>query len=132
MIWSGSVTAAGPDPDLLRAIEQVESGGDPSAIGDEGKAVGILQIHKVMVDDVNRIVGRKAYTYGDRFDADKSREMFWIYSKHYTPSLDREQVSRRWNGGPRGAEKSATVIYWLRVKSQIGARPRNVSAHPVS
>jgi len=34
----------GLDPDIIRAIIQVESKGDPNAIGDGGKAIGLMQI----------------------------------------------------------------------------------------
>jgi hypothetical protein len=35
----------GVDPDLLFAIVMMESGGDPNAVGDDGDAVGLTQIH---------------------------------------------------------------------------------------
>ena len=42
--------------DLMDAIEQVESGGNANAVGDGGAAIGAFQIHKIYVDDVNRIM----------------------------------------------------------------------------
>lgn len=104
---------------LLPAIEHVESGGDASAVGDGGKAVGILQIHTVLVDDVNRIVGEKRFTYADRLDADKSREMFRVYSSHYSHDASDEVTARRWNGGPKGDKKRATLAYWSKVKAAM-------------
>ena len=35
----------GVDPDLLFAVVMMESGGDPNAVGDDGAAVGLTQIH---------------------------------------------------------------------------------------
>ena len=102
--------------ELIQAIIQVESGGDPSAVGDNGEAVGILQIHKVMVDDCNRIVGSKKFSYEDRKDPDKSKEMFRIYTDHYTPDWNPEKASRRWNAGPKGDKKSSSAGYWEKVK----------------
>jgi hypothetical protein len=105
--------------DVRTAIEQVESGGDATAIGDNGLAVGILQIHPTMVDDVNRILGEKEYTLDDRKDVARSREMFAVYSNHYTPCGDAEKVARRWNGGPRGDRKRATMKYWRKVSKAL-------------
>jgi len=102
---------------LLSAIIQVESGGDPNAIGDGGRAVGILQIHPIMVKDVNRILGHERYTLEDRYSPEKSIEMFWIYTNHYSPHESDEVVARRWNGGPKGDTKPSTVRYWERVRS---------------
>lgn len=104
---------------LLPAVERVESGGDASAIGDNGKAVGILQIHTVIVDDANRIAGERRWTYADRLDADKSRAMFRTYSDHYSRGKTDEVVARRWNGGPRGDRKSATAAYWNKVRTAM-------------
>jgi hypothetical protein len=42
---------------LLFALMVVESNGDCSAVGDDGKALGCLQIHACVVEDVNRIYG---------------------------------------------------------------------------
>lgn len=101
---------------LIDAIIQVESGGNPYAIGDNGYAVGILQIHPIMVRDVNRIVGYDKYDLNDRYDINKSKEMFWIYTNHYSKDETNEIIARRWNGGPRGDKKESTVQYWNKVK----------------
>ena len=100
---------------LIQAIEQVESGGDCNAIGDNGQAVGCLQIWPIMVDDVNRISGRK-YTYADRYSRQKSYEMFEIYMNHYCNGFTDEQIARCWNGGPKGYLKESTKVYWAKVK----------------
>ena len=105
--------------ELVDAIGMVESGLDPNAIGDNGKAVGILQIHKTYVDDVNRILGRKVFTYEDRKDVGKSYTMAFVYLNYYgrryksitgndpTP----EVYARIHNGGPNGWKKDATKDY---------------------
>ena len=107
------------NPILWRAICQVESNNDPNAIGDNGNAVGIAQIWPICVDDVNRIVGEQRYTYADRYDPEKSRQMFWLYVRHYKPKGTWEQWSRIWNGGPKGHLKKATVKYWAKVKGAL-------------
>ena len=51
---------------LLEALCLVESGGDPNAVGDNSEALGILQIHRVYVDDVNRILHDDIYSHNMR------------------------------------------------------------------
>lgn len=108
---------------LLAALIAIESGGDPSAIGDGGKAVGCLQIHPVMVADCNRILAGRGeafrYTIDDRYSEAHSRAMAVIYLRHYCPNGSAEQMARCWNGGPMGARKAATVGYWRKVKRQM-------------
>ena len=101
---------------LIDAIAYVESKGKADAVGDNGAAVGILQIHKVLVDDVNRILGEAKYSYEDRYDADKSRQMFVVYIGHYCPSWNPERAARMWNGGPKGHLKRSTLPYWQKVR----------------
>ncbi|HPC97045.1 MAG TPA: transglycosylase SLT domain-containing protein [Sedimentisphaerales bacterium] len=108
----------------LLAVAMVESGGDPCATGDGGRAVGILQIRPIMVADVNRIVGQQQrYTLADRRDVRKSVEMFVIYCLHYWPAGGPEQWARAWNGGPDGPQQAETEGYWRRVQTEI-ARQR--------
>ena len=37
-------TSYGLDPDIVRAVIEVESGGDPEAVGDGGESIGLMQI----------------------------------------------------------------------------------------
>lgn len=104
---------------ILPAIEHVESSGRADAVGDGGKAVGILQIHPVMVEDCNRIVGEDRWTLEDRLCPDESRAMFRVYSNHYSKGKSDEVVARRWNGGPRGDRRKATAPYWAKVRKQM-------------
>ena len=105
---------------ILPILAQVESNHNPNAIGDNGAAIGILQIHAIMVKDVNRISG-KAYTLQDRRDKAKSYEMATIYLRHYGKP-NAEYLARCFNGGPRGNEKTATVKYWLKCQKVIKER----------
>ena len=104
---------------LLPAIEHVESSGRADAVGDGGKAVGILQIHPIMVADCNRIVGEERWTLDDRKCPDESRAMFRTYSDHYSAGKNDEHVARSWNGGPKGPQKTATEAYWKRVQKAM-------------
>ena len=77
-----------------------------------------------MVDDVNRILKRRGatedqlYTYEDRWERGHSIEMFKIYCAHYNLTTP-EDIARCWNGGPRGANKDATVYYWEKVMAEL-------------
>ena len=109
---------------LVEAVIQVESRGNDSAVGDNGKAVGCLQIHPIVVREVNRLVS-KHYTLDDRYSRAKSIEMFNIISEEYdcceeyTFMQYAEIVARRWNGGPKGDKKTATLEYWEKVKKEL-------------
>ncbi len=104
---------------LWKAICQVESGGDPNAYNEREQAAGIGQIRPILVRDVCRIVGVDQFSLRDRFDPDKSKEMFGIYIHHYGYIGSAEEAIRIWNGGPRGMQKQATVKYWRKVQAAM-------------
>ena len=56
---------------LIVALIVVESGGDPNAVGDHGKARGILQIHKACWQDGTQELGVD-WPYEDVWDPEKS------------------------------------------------------------
>lgn len=127
--------------DLLDAIEWVESRGDANAVGDNGEAIGAYQLHKIYVDDVNRIWGSNL-TYEDRWDKNTSRLITKMYLLHYFPEMPEsgfEILARMHNSGPDGwhnepewfvrnrgytleeAEKKIknAKAYWLKVKERM-------------
>lgn len=73
---------------LVHAICMVESGCDDKAKSKVSSASGRFQMLKVYVDEVNRIKEKHLYSYKDRFDPVKSREMFEIYQSHHNPTKD--------------------------------------------
>lgn len=73
---------------LVHAICMVESGCDDNAKNKTSSACGRFQMLRVYADEVNRIKGKKVYSYNDRFDPLKAREMFEIYQQHYNPNKD--------------------------------------------
>ena len=115
--------------DFVNAVIFVESSGRDSVVGDNGRAVGCLQIHPIMVREVNRKLKKwnAPYTYSleDRYDREKSIEMFEIIAEQYDCCEDKmqmkffEEVARRWNGGPKGMNKKSTIPYWERVKLHL-------------
>lgn len=103
---------------LWEAVCTVESGGNPLAIGDGGKAAGVAQIWPITVKDVNRFAGTK-FTLNDRFDVEKSRAIFQLYVNHYGKGQSDEVKARIWNGGPKGNKKRATIAYWNKIQKHL-------------
>ena len=108
-----------------KALINVESSNNDNAYRSCEGAAGCLQIRRTMVRDVNRILRRQKsnqqYTYEDRWDRQKSIEMFNIYCDHYN-LVTPEEKARCWNGGPRGLQKLSTKRYWEKVKKQLATQ----------
>jgi hypothetical protein len=117
--WTGTTQG-----ELISAIIFVESSGNDSAYCEHEDAVGCLQIRQTMVDDVNRILKRQKsytrFTYDDRWLRHKSIEMFNIYCNHYGLTTA-EEISRCWNGGPRGMNNPLTADYWRKVQKDLAS-----------
>ena len=85
-----------------------ESGGRDHVVGDGGRALGCLQIHQCVIDDVNTILGRCEFAPADRLNRGRSIALFLHYQRRYATRerLGRrptaEDVVRIWNGGPDG------------------------------
>jgi hypothetical protein len=103
---------------LISALIIVESSGNDMAIGDNGKAIGPLQIHKAVVLDVNRITGSH-YRHQDMTNRVAARAVCEAYLKHYGRGKTTEEQARIWNGGPTGDRKTATLAYWRRIQKVI-------------
>ena len=74
-------------------------------VGDNGAAYGHYQIHKVMVDDYNRITGSKAI-HTDAFDPEVSKRIAYAVLRHYARHISSTGVTPTadhllfiWNGG---------------------------------
>lgn len=115
---SKAVVVDGRWKDVVKAIAHVESKNKNKAVSKCGKYVGFLQISKVVVDDCNRIVGKKKYKYNHRLDKTKSIEMFYIIQNYYNPDSDLEKAIRIWNGGPKFSRKK-TEHYFKAVMDTI-------------
>lgn len=111
---------------LLDAIATAESSNRATAVGDGGKSVGMYQIGKLYVDDVNNIYGT-SYKYTDRLNPVISREITAKYLAHYGKVYTRrtgkkptvEVYARIHNGGPNGYKKKATIKYWRKVRNVL-------------
>jgi soluble lytic murein transglycosylase-like protein len=124
MVIASHVWDARIEP-LVDAVAQVESRGNARAVGDQGKAIGVLQIHEITVRDANRIMrvnrdkSRPQFNLEDRWDPEKSREIFTIIAMHYSLNESDEVIARRWNGGPGGDRRRSTMGYWNKVKKEL-------------
>ena len=113
--------------DLVTALISVESRGNDSAIGDRhivgGEAVGALQIRPIMVREVNRILkiqkSDKRFKLSDRFDRNKTIEMFYVWKNFHHKDADFETIARNWNGGPKGYKNPRTEKYWNKVQKEL-------------
>ena len=103
---------------LISALMIVESGNNDQAIGDQGRALGPLQIHKAVVLDVNRFT-KSNYRHHDMTNRVAARAVCQAYLEHYGRGKTTEQQARIWNGGPTGDRKPVTLAYWRRVQKAI-------------
>ena len=108
---------------LWEAVCQVESGGNALAIGDGGRAAGVAQIWPITVKDVNRFAGTR-YTLNDRFDVEKSRAIFQLYTNHYAKGRSDEIKAKIWNGGPNAMKATGKKLtnlnaYWHKIQKNL-------------
>lgn len=132
---SSPTVAAAPSKQLIAALEQVESGGDPDVRpGDHGRALGILQIHKRYWMEGCKLLGVNwDYKTGSR-DQKKSEAITFAVLSHYGESYRKatgqeptsEVYARCHNGGEHGWKNDAsrrskrTLAYWAKVRKHIG------------
>jgi len=76
---------------LIWSIIFIESNNDDDA-KNVGNCIGCLQITPIYVKEVNKILKSKhsnqVYTVSDRYDREKSIEMFEIFQNHKNPNRD--------------------------------------------
>ena len=131
------------DRQLLDAMKQVESGGNPCAIGDNGRSIGAYQIMKAYYDDASQFnphLRDCCRTYKNVWGKDSeaySEEVIRSYMGRYATQqrLGRpptnEDIARIHNGGPNGYKRTATDSYWEKVMSQLrnGRQTRTDNDH---
>ena len=103
---------------LISALIIVESSNNDLAVGDQGKAIGCLQIHRGVVQDVNRFTGSN-YRWEAMTNRAQARAVCQAYLEHYGRGASTEQLARRWIGGPTGDRKTATEGYWRKIEAQL-------------
>jgi hypothetical protein len=101
---------------IWQTICQIESNGDSLAfcIDVNGlPSVGIAQIQQSRLQDYNDQSG-DSLTIEDMFHPAKAKKVFMWYAEG-----DYEAISRRWNGGPLGMQRTATLIYWSKIIAEL-------------
>ena len=124
------------DRTLLDSIKQVESRGNPCAIGDNGRSLGAYQIMEAYYNDAlqyNPSLGNGGRTYSDVWGIGSeaySEQVMASYMGRYATSkrLGREptyeDIARIHNGGPNGYRRDSTLPYWEKVMAEL-ARQRS-------
>lgn len=105
---------------VIEAIAMVESEGNPKRVSRNGLYVGYLQISEILVRECNRIAGYKKYTYADRYDKQKSINMFIDYQEFHNKTGNMEKAIRLWNSGDANCmmRKARTEGYYKKVMSK--------------
>jgi hypothetical protein len=98
---------------IMNAIIEIESGGNPNAVG--GNSVGVLQITPITVEQCNIILrlkkSSKRYELIDRKNIRKSKEIFILIQEYYNPQHNLEKSIRLWNGGPNYSIKGTQKYF---------------------
>jgi hypothetical protein len=117
---------------LIFALAIVESSLNPLAVGDNGNAVGYLQITPAVVQDVNTFYGT-TYHMDDRYYNRQSVEICKKYLKYWGEVFEKktgrppsaEIYAKMWNGGCYAWKKTDPKvlknldIYWDKVNKQL-------------
>lgn len=106
---------------FFRAISKVESNNNPNAVGDGGRAKGVVQIHPECLIDSN-IYGKTNFSLDDRLDSNKSKIICFNYLARYKKyhKWEFENMARLWNGGRGGIKyPKRTDNYWAKVSKVL-------------
>ena len=119
-----SLHAHATDDRFFRALHQVESSGRTGkVVGDNGKALGPLQIHREYFRDAVESDPSLGQNYNQVTDLGFAKRVVTAYLKRYAPKAlatnDLETLARVHNGGPRGHKNPATLGYWNKVKKNL-------------
>jgi hypothetical protein len=118
---------------LITALIAVESGGNDMAIGDGGRALGPLQIHRAVVVDVNRITG-SSYRWQEMTNRAQARAVCEAYLRHYVTEkrINRNPTvadfAKVWNSGPNGFKKTVSDNYVRKFEAELMKQNENHSA----
>jgi hypothetical protein len=92
-------------------------------VGDNGKALGPLQIHRGYFQDASEFDKSLGTNYSKVTDIEFAKRVVVAYLKRYVPKAvatnDFETLARVHNGGPRGHKNPATVGYWNKIRKNL-------------
>lgn len=111
---------------FLDALAQVESQEKDDAVGDNGKAIGRMQIWEIYWKDAMAKCPKIGGSYQDcktKVYAERVVVAYLLrYAKSAVESKDWQTLARVHNGGPKGATKAATRKYWVKVRKQMAKK----------
>lgn len=97
---------------LITAVATVESKLNEKAVS--GDCVGYLQIRPVLVKECNNILKKKKsskrYSLKDRYNKEKSIEMFYLIQENFNPSYNIERALWIWNAGANAKKRPTAYI----------------------
>ena len=114
---------------IIAMLIMIESGGDENAVGDNVQAIGCLQIHPIMVEEVNRILKingmTKRYDLNDRLKVKESKDMCRVFlvqqqARHRNKIgryPDFETLALSWQSG--GIFNKPSENYRKKIKEQM-------------
>lgn len=106
---------------LFDSIREVESGGDPSVVGDGGRSIGPYQIKWAYWKD-SGVPGTYAMVRDPRY----AERVMLAYWKRYCPDAlarcDYQTLARVHNGGHSGMRNASTIAYWRKVAAELADR----------
>ena len=108
---------------LLIAMRIVESSNNDDAVGDNGKALGSLQIWEAYWQDAVEHAPCLEGSYKDVTNLVYAERVVVAYMLRYArkavESKDFEKLARIHNGGPRGYKNKATLQYWKKIQKNL-------------
>lgn len=115
---------------FLDRLAMVESGGDDAATNAAEGAVGRYQIRPAYLADAIEAAGT-SYTLAEMREPGKAEAVVRAYLGRYGRAFaaragrapTAEELARIHNGGPRGAERAATLAYAAAFAATEGGRP---------
>lgn len=97
---------------LIRAVLQVECGGNFMAYNPKEEATGPLQIRPIRLNDYNRRTGSN-HRLEECYDLGISKKIFLYYARN-TGYPNFEKIAKAWNGSGK-----LTIEYWKKVKKYL-------------
>ena len=103
---------------LFQAIRTVESGDDPTAVGENGE-IGAYQITAAYWVDATEHAPELGGSYSHVTDPWYAEWVMIAYWERHAPNTKLETLARIHNGGPSGHLKESTKGYWKKVFAEL-------------
>ena len=107
--------------EFIMILATIESNCNPSAVGDNFEALGMLQMHPAYVRDASEFANEN-WKHTSALDELTAIRIFRAYMARYATEerlgrpVTYEDIARIHNGGPNGYKKLSTIPYWNKVK----------------